>query len=198
MPKPQTPPAARHLPAAERASRAWKNGGGETADVAIAPPGAGLEDFDWRISVARVGESGPFSLFPGVERTMAILSGRGLRLAVAGSEAVELTCDAEPYAFAGDADTEALLLGGPVTDLNVMTRRGRATASLRRLRLSPGSAETMLLGPAVLFWAEGEGVVEVAALTVAPAALDAVQCEAPARWRLRSEQGALAYLVELG
>lgn len=197
MPEPQTPPAS-HLPASERVSRPWKNGGGETADVVLAPAGAGLEDFDWRISVARVGESGAFSLFPGVDRIMAILSGQGLRLAVTGGEAVELTPDAEPYRFPGDVDTDALLLGGPVTDLNVMTRRGRATASLRRLRVAPGSAETMMLGPSVLLWAVGEGMVEVAALSVAPAPLDAVHCEVPARWRLRSEQGALAYLVELG
>ncbi|SFQ22142.1 HutD protein [Ectopseudomonas toyotomiensis] len=31
----------------------WKNGGGETLELAIAPAGAGLEDFAWRISSAR-------------------------------------------------------------------------------------------------------------------------------------------------
>jgi len=39
----------------------WKNGGGETLELAIAPAGAGLEDFAWRISSARVGAAGPFS-----------------------------------------------------------------------------------------------------------------------------------------
>ena len=32
----------------------WKNGQGVTLELAIAPPGAGLDDFDWRISSARV------------------------------------------------------------------------------------------------------------------------------------------------
>lgn len=36
--------------------------------LAAAPPGAGLDGFDWRISCARVASGGPFSVFPGVDR----------------------------------------------------------------------------------------------------------------------------------
>ena len=52
----------------------WKNGGGETLELAIAPAGAGLEDFAWRISSARVGAAGPFSACAGVDRSLALLS----------------------------------------------------------------------------------------------------------------------------
>jgi environmental stress-induced protein Ves len=62
----------------------WKNGGDETTEVAAGPPGASLETFDWRISMAHIAQSGPFSLFPGVDRTLAVLSGVGIRLSVAG------------------------------------------------------------------------------------------------------------------
>src|SRR5690348_16103916 len=60
----------------------WKNGGGETVEVTIAPEGASLDAFDWRVSMARVASSGPFSRFPGVDRTLAVLAGGGMRLDV--------------------------------------------------------------------------------------------------------------------
>ena len=42
----------RLLSAKDRIARPWKNGGGVTRDVAIAPPDANLDTFDWRISFA--------------------------------------------------------------------------------------------------------------------------------------------------
>ncbi|MDP1908248.1 MAG: HutD family protein, partial [Hyphomicrobium sp.] len=30
----------------------WKNGGGETTEIAISPEGAALDSFDWRVSMA--------------------------------------------------------------------------------------------------------------------------------------------------
>ena len=51
----------------------WKNGGGSTTQIAVFPPDAGFEDFDWRISLATIAEDGAFSEFPGVERTLALV-----------------------------------------------------------------------------------------------------------------------------
>ncbi|SMF60512.1 hypothetical protein SAMN06265365_12171 [Tistlia consotensis] len=187
--------SALYLPAAERVSRPWKNGGGLTADLAIEPAGAGLDDFDWRISIARVEAAGPFSAFPGVERVMAILSGEGLSLTVGAAPPVALTPASEPHRFPADRPTDCALLGGPVTDLNVMVRRGRAEAALTRIALEPGVAETFESGPAVLLWVEGEGALEVADLSLRPAPLDAVRCDGPARWRLRADGPVLAWLA---
>ncbi|MEX2631088.1 MAG: HutD family protein [Tistlia sp.] len=187
---------ARHLPALGRAARPWKNGGGESADVALAPEGAGLEDFDWRVSIARVDGDGPFSLFPGVERTLAVLSGEGLRLAVGEAPPVELTPGSAPHRFPADVATDCRLLGGAVTDLNVMARRGRVEARLKRLRLEAGVAETFETGPALLLWVAGRGTVEAAGLSVVPAPLDALRCDGPARWRLRADSPVLAFLAE--
>jgi environmental stress-induced protein Ves len=111
----------------------WKNGLGETAEVAIAPDGATLEAFDWRISMARVEADGPFSPFPGIDRTLSILQGDGLRLAPAGREAVTLGPKSAPCGFAGDLVCGAALMGGAVTDLNVMTRRDRYWHRVHRL-----------------------------------------------------------------
>lgn len=116
----------------------WKNGGGSTTEVAVFPPGSGLDTFDWRVSMAQVASDGPFSLFPGIDRSLAILDGAGLRLAIGDAPALDLAGDKAPLAFPADAPTQAWLLDGPVTDLNVMTRRGRFRHALRRLVLAAG------------------------------------------------------------
>src|SRR5512147_1621544 len=58
----------------------WKNGGGRTTEIAAAPRGADLAGFTWRISVAELERDGPFSAFPGVDRTLVLLAGNGMRL----------------------------------------------------------------------------------------------------------------------
>lgn len=114
----------------------WKNGGGETAEIAIAPEGTALDAFDWRISMARVDGDGPFSAFAGVERTLSVLDGAGIRLQVAERAVVELNPGSAPYTFPADLATSAALIGGPITDFNVMTRRGRVSQSVRCESLS--------------------------------------------------------------
>lgn len=115
--------------------RPWKNGGGETRELAVAPPGAGLDDFDWRISCAQVASGGPFSAFAGVDRSLLLLEGAGLRLDFAGGAPVELGKDCAPLQFAGEQAVSAALLAGPVGDFNVMTRRARWRHRLQVLTL---------------------------------------------------------------
>ena len=123
----------RILRAAEYRSMPWKNGGGVTTEIAVSPAGAGLDDFDWRVSMARVESSGPFSLFAGVDRTLAVLEGEGLALELAGRPPSEVTSASAPLFFPADVPTQASLIAGPITDLNVMTRRGRMTHVVERL-----------------------------------------------------------------
>jgi uncharacterized protein len=129
----------------------WKNGGGETTEIAVFPEDAGLNDFDWRVSMARVESSGPFSLFGGVDRTLAILDGEGLLLEIAGRAAVDVTGASKPLSFPADAPTNASLLAGPITDLNVMTRRGRLAHKVARhefagsIEIAFDAADTLLL-----------------------------------------------------
>ena len=113
---------------------AWKNGGGATTEIAVAPPGASLDDFDWRISTARVGSDGPFSEFAGIDRTLAVVEGDGLALSVGDTAPVVLDGISEPMRFPGDTPTLARLLAGEIVDLNVMTRRGRFAHRLCRIR----------------------------------------------------------------
>lgn len=103
----------------------WKNGGGETAEIMVWPPASGFDDFDWRLSRATVAASGPFSLFPGVDRSLAVLAGVGVTLEFPGMAPVRLTPDSPPLPFPGDIACTATLAAGVITDLNIMTRRGR-------------------------------------------------------------------------
>ena len=110
--------------------RPWKNGGGSTREIACWPVGAGLDDFDWRVSVASVTASGPFSVFAGVDRTIMLLAGDGLRLQAPGLDHLLDTLHT-PFAFSGDVALHCTLLGGESTDLNAMSRRTRGRAGLR-------------------------------------------------------------------
>jgi environmental stress-induced protein Ves len=123
----------RLLTPADYRSMPWKNGGGRTTEIAVSPPGAGLDSFAWRLSVADVGRGGPFSRFPGVDRTIVLLEGAGVRLRGGGREA-ELTTPFEPYAFSGDDAVDCTLVAGPVRDFNAMFRRDHAEGGVAVVR----------------------------------------------------------------
>ena len=123
----------RIIRAARYRSMPWKNGGGTTTEIAVHPEGASMADFDWRVSMAHVGTDGPFSTFPGIERTLSVLTGAGITLAFGDGERVRLDRDSAPYPFAADRPVDGRLQDGPIDDLNVMTRRGRFAHSVVRL-----------------------------------------------------------------
>ncbi|WP_441968651.1 HutD/Ves family protein [Microvirga sp. 2MCAF38] len=112
----------------------WKNSGGTTFEIATGPEGAGLDDFDWRISMALVATPGPFSLFPGCDRTLCVLTDGPLSLRVGRSPLLLLDEETEPFTFPADVPAAAEGIGSPLLDLNVMCRRGRARAQVSRHR----------------------------------------------------------------
>ncbi|MFD9369986.1 HutD family protein [Streptomyces sp. NPDC060020] len=154
----------RLLRAADRGATPWKNGGGVTREIAARPEGAGTGDFAWRVSLAEVAADGPFSSFPGVDRTLTLAEGAGMDLAVAG---VRHLVDERfaPRDFAGDEPTDCRLLDGPVVNFNVMYRRSETrahTAVVRgALALAVPPGETLLVvaldGPAALYRSGGAG-----------------------------------------
>lgn len=104
----------------------WANGLGTTAVVARHPD---TDDWAWRLSIADVVADGPFSSLPDVDRWIAVASGAGMVLIVDGADTV-LTAASGAFAFDGGAVTSCRLLDGPIHDLNLMLRRGRATGTL--------------------------------------------------------------------
>jgi hypothetical protein len=139
----------RVIRAADCKKMPWKNGGGETTEIAVSPDGASVDNFDWRLSMATVASSGPFSLFAGIDRTLAVLDGDGLSLTVGGMGTTELIAGSAPLSFPGDAPAVARLIGGTVTDLNIMTRRGRLGHTMRRLEVA-GVVELSVTAPELL------------------------------------------------
>ncbi|MCX4539586.1 HutD family protein [Streptomyces sp. NBC_01565] len=156
--------------AADRAATAWKNGGGVTREIAARPEGAGTGDFEWRVSLADVAADGPFSAFPGIDRTLTLAEGAGMDLTVAGAHRLVDERYA-PRHFAGDAPTDCRLLGGPVVNFNVMYRRATTVSETAVVRgetalaaAEPG--ETLLVvaldGTALLEAATAGRAVELA------------------------------------
>lgn len=100
----------------------WKNGGGSTTELAIGPPEATLADFDWRLSIAHVAADGPFSSFPGIDRTLVLIEGAGIDLIVDETHN-RLRPGTPPLSFDGAATTAGALAAGPIRDFNVMSKR---------------------------------------------------------------------------
>ena len=108
-----------HLTPADYTRQPWKNGRGITTELwRLERDGQLLV----RLSRAAVVEDGPFSLFPGIERNLTVLSGPGFRLTGAG---IDLRCaPLVPVAFSGDVEVTASETNGqPSDDFNVMTAR---------------------------------------------------------------------------
>lgn len=100
------------------AASPWKNGGGITHEIIRVP--AGVADFRWRLSVAQVDVSGPFSNFAGYQRTLVLLRGAGVRLCFGGAPPVSLTTVGAMARFDGALETDCQLLAGSCSDLNLM------------------------------------------------------------------------------
>ncbi|MFJ8627704.1 HutD family protein [Kitasatospora sp. NPDC093550] len=173
------------LRASERPATAWLNGGGVTREVAGFPAGAGLDRFDWRVSLADVATAGPFSPFPGIDRVITVVEGAGMALTVDGVERLVDT-PYRPFPFSGDATTDCRLLAGPVVDFNVMTRRGRVEATVD-LATAHTAVEAQARSTVLVVCLEGSAVVGGAA-SVELARYDAVLFDdAPGTYEVRPD-----------
>jgi uncharacterized protein len=179
----------RHMP--------WKNGGGETAEIAISPGGSGVDSFDWRISMARVDSDGPFSSFPGVDRTLTIIEGAGLRLSIDGKP-VDVTVHSEPFSFRGEAMTHSTRIGGAVTDLNVMTRRERFSHRVSRVEARGELVMAADASAAMLFCIGGSLHVQSAHQAERLQSADSLLMHTPLTpLRLKSDPATLALWIEI-
>ncbi|RCW80990.1 HutD/Ves family protein [Phyllobacterium bourgognense] len=148
------------LRASDHRRMPWKNGGGVTTEIAVAPPGASVGNFDWRISMATVAADGPFSRFEGIDRTLTVLSGEGLDLTVESETPVRLTPAGKPHPFPGDMAASAKLIAGPVTDFNVMTRRGRWTHSVDNLTIDGTQVLPVVGNVCIIFCRSGQITID--------------------------------------
>jgi environmental stress-induced protein Ves len=144
-----------HLTPADYTRQPWKNGKGLTTELwRLERDGQLLV----RLSRASVVEDGPFSLFPGIERNLTVLTGPGFRLTGPG---LDLRCDPlVPVAFPGDVEVTASETNGqPSDDFNVMTARSLPLPTVSVAQdddLAPGGMLALYaLGPCQV---NGQGV----------------------------------------
>lgn len=107
----------------------WINGGGSVKVIAAGtmnhaggPQLERGERWDWRLSIAAVGQSGEFSRLPDIDRILTVVEGGPLQLTINGADHVIPAY--RPFRFDGAADTMASLPCGPVKNLNLMCRAG--------------------------------------------------------------------------
>ncbi|UMR31257.1 HutD family protein [Massilia sp. MB5] len=174
----------------------WKNGGGSTTEIAVAPAGASFDEFDWRISLATIAASGPFSVFPGIDRTLTLVEGAGVVLDVGNERRVALSEREPVVAFPGETAVSATI-EGITTDFNVMTRRSRCSHQLERRVVRDFSTLERRSELTVLFLAEGESLtVASGSERVAMVRYDALVLEREEVWTLEAGQ-ATVFIVDI-
>ena len=178
-----TEPRVELVPLSKQPVMPWQNGGGVTRQVAIDPLDGSLQKgFRWRVSVAKVGQGGPFSLLPMVDRSLWLVAGNGMRLAM-GEREVVLDRSHKRLDFDGGTKVFATLLDGPCEDCNVMTVRGEVQANASMVALQKGEhidVETAPQRLALVF----RGVIEVGERAVVAGSGDAVRIEGEGEVRI--------------
>ncbi len=110
------------------------------------------DPFHWRVSVAQIDTSGPFSEFAAHDRKMVLLKGAGIELRFGDGAKQRLRRVGELLEFDGAVATHCELLDGPCVDLNLMILKShRAAVRVERvvesLEVSAAPDETTLLFP---------------------------------------------------
>lgn len=123
----------------------WKNGAGMTREI-LRFPSEGA-DFQWRLSMAEVAQSGEFSAYSGYQRQLSVLHGRGMALRIDDAPAKTLYAF-DTQAFSGDSRVDSELVDGPILDFNLIYQPDRFNATLRWL--PPCAQEQYQLRPDVI------------------------------------------------
>jgi environmental stress-induced protein Ves len=135
----------------------WKNGGGITTELMLEPKadGAAL----WRLSIAEVAKSGPFSDFSGYARTIMLIDGPGFVLDFDGHPSKRLDRRYEPFPFDGGWKTDCTLIDGPVRDFNLMAAREAGSSSLTVAKLERSGIQVEAARTVVFHVLEGDASV---------------------------------------
>jgi environmental stress-induced protein Ves len=111
----------------------WKNGKGETIELAI-NYGGNLDDFVWRLSMASVVEDGVFSDFSGYQRNLILIEGNGINLQHDHSKIDKLSNILDIASFDGACSTLGNLHAGAITDFNVITHKEKCSVTVETFK----------------------------------------------------------------
>jgi environmental stress-induced protein Ves len=146
-----------HLTARDYKRMSWKNGGGITTELLLEPKDGGAAL--WRLSIAEVSRSGPFSDFSGYARTIMLIEGPGFILDFAGRPSKRIDRRYEPFAFDGGWKADCTLIDGPVRDFNLMAAPEAGPAALTVAKLEDGGLQVDAAGTVVFHVLEGDALV---------------------------------------
>jgi uncharacterized protein len=177
-------------------SMPWRNGLGMTLEIARDPEGA--QPFQWRLSLATISQSAPFSRFAGFKRSVSLVDGRGFDLQIAGQTDARLRAVGDTACFCGASDTNCTLVDGACTDLSLMVHEPGSISSVtmtrcdaeQAVRPNPGAMQA-------LFCLEGEAVLTQHGNSVEFARHDTViaHCQEPST--IRAGRSAVALVLRL-
>lgn len=154
----------------------WKNGGGETRQIACHPPGASLDDFNWRLSTATVAQDGAFSTFEGIDRRLYILKGAGLNLHFDSGRACRIGIESH-IDFRGEDAVHGSLVDGPVVDFNIMVRRNAQRAHIQQMMITGARMITVPWKDVAVFVRSGQVNIADTALRVKAQPFDTVRLD---------------------
>jgi environmental stress-induced protein Ves len=188
----------RRLGSADYRAMSWRNGAGSTTEIAAAPEGAGIADFDWRVSIAEVTGPVEFSPFPGCDRIITVIEGEGMAIRLGGRD--HRLEPLMPFPFAGEETVRTTLLGGETHAFNLMLRRVRAAGRVDVLR--PGIEGLVLPahhGTALLYGVAGAAELVLDSEAASFAAEETLIADRPVAGRLigRTSPSATVLLVRL-
>lgn len=116
----------------------WKNGGGTTRELFRISHESEPDKFYFRISIAQVNQSSAFSVFPGIDRFLMLLEGKGFTLNFEDQSQVKLVNPFDSFEFEGEEKIQCELIDKNCLDFNVMTERGwgQSTVTLSQLKMN--------------------------------------------------------------
>lgn len=157
----------------------WKNGGGETREIICVP--APDAPFSLASEYCHPAGGWPFLPFHGVDRVITLLAGQPLRLC--GENIDQPLALWQPWAFPGEWALSSVGIVAPGLDFNIMTQRGRASATVQVVSdlQCPASEGSLMFYKASGIWPGGAarpaaasaGAVDPRGICVPWAAMDA-------------------------
>jgi environmental stress-induced protein Ves len=116
----------------------WKNGRGKSFEIALFPPEAVFpnDPFLWRLSLAEVTESGPFSEFAGYDRYLALIEGTSVKLDFQAKQPKVTLRKGDFHHFPGELKASAEQVSSAITDLNLLYKRDNVSAHFEIIQIS--------------------------------------------------------------
>ncbi len=138
------------IPFKNLVSTPWKNGKGTTRQIIRYPEDSTLDDFIFRVSIASVTETGPFSSYPKIDRSLAVLEGSDLELNL-NNKIILFIPQNTIIHFDGVDKAVVTACQNDVLDFGVMSRQGLAIHTLEKMSIHSDESFTRKMPYTLLF-----------------------------------------------